>query len=119
MEMTNIKHHAIIVTSNEKQQLEAVRKKAIELYDQFMEANKGRTLVGQITIGLINNFYSFMITPDGSKEGYDVSEDGDLVRKKICDFIDSLKNTKGYNSVRFVEVSFGSDDGFAEIISHN
>jgi hypothetical protein len=117
--MRNIKHHAIIVTSNDKAQIELVRKRCIELYNQFMEFNNGKALVGNLTLGVINNFYSFMIAPDGSKEGYDTSDDGDLVRKKICNFIDSLKSPEGYNAVNYVEVYFGSDDGTANVLQHN
>ena len=119
MEMRNIKHHAIVVTSNEKDKIELVRKKSIEIYEVFMETKNGKALVGQMTIGLINNFYSFMIAPDGSKEGYDTSEDGDIAREKICSFIESLKDINGINPVNYIEVCFGSDDGTAKIINHN
>jgi hypothetical protein len=117
--MRNIVHHAIVITSNEKDKIELVRNKAFELYGLHMETKNGKALVGPLTIGLINNFYTFLICPDGSKEGYDTSDDGDIVRNKICSFIESLQETTGTNPVNYVEVSYGADDGTAKIINHN
>ncbi|MBY0424381.1 MAG: hypothetical protein K2Q22_01990 [Cytophagales bacterium] len=117
--MQNIKHHAIIVTSNDRERIELVRKKAIELYTLTMEANNGKSLVGPLTIGLINNFYTFLIAPDGSKEGYDTSDDGDIVREKICTYIDSLKDINNYNPISYIEVYFGTDHGTAAVVRHN
>lgn len=117
--MRNIKHHSIIVTSGDREKIEWVRQQAILFYQQTMEAKNGKALVSPISLGLINNFYSFYIIPDGSKEGYDISEDGDMVREKICLAIESLKGPDGTNPVNYVEVYFGADEGTAGVIRHN
>ncbi len=117
--MKNIKHHAIIVTCNDKESLELVRSEVMRLYKSIMEAKNGEQLVSPIIESLINKFCSFFIAPDGSKEGYDASDDGDKVRKKIVEFLRSLAETDGTCPIKFVEVFFGSDGGLASIENNN
>ncbi len=117
--MKNIKHHAIIVTCNDKESLELVRSEVLRLYKSNMEAKNGHQLVSPIIDSLINRFSSFFIAPDGSKEGYDASDDGDKVRKKIVEFLRSLDEPDGTNSIKFVEVFFGSDEGLAAVEANN
>jgi hypothetical protein len=117
--MRNIKHHSIIVTSNDKESLILVRNEILRLYKLNMEAKNGGQLVSPIVDSLINKFSSFFIAPDGSKEGYDASDDGDRVRKKIVDFLNSLQEPDGSNGIRFVEVSYGDDFHLSKVESNN
>ena len=117
--MKNIKHHAIIVTCNDKESLALIRIEVLRLYKSTMEAKNGHQLVSPIIDSLINKFCSFFIAPDGSKEGYDASDDGDKVRKKIIEFLNSLAEPNGSNPIKFVEVFFGSDEGLAAVEANN
>lgn len=117
--MKNIKHHAIIVTCNDKESLVLVRNEILRLYKSNMEAKNANQLVSPIIDSLINKFCSFFISPDGSKEGYDASDDGDRIRKKIVEFLNSLADADGSNSIKFVEVAFGNDEGTATIEANN
>ncbi len=117
--MKNIKHHTIAITSNDKSQLDALRNKLISIYKDKMEAKKGSQIISPIIESLINSFCTFYIVPDGSKEGYDASEDGDTVRKSICELIETYKQPDGENIFRYIEVSYGADDATAAIIRHN
>ncbi|HEX8574930.1 MAG TPA: hypothetical protein VF677_01415 [Flavobacterium sp.] len=117
--MKNIKHHAIVVTSADRIRLDHVRNYAIKMFSDHMEAKNGKYLISNIIDSLINNFATFFIAPDGSKEGYDASDDGDLIRKKITDYMKSLKDKDGKNPICFVEVSYGAEDENAEIITKN
>ncbi|TAH24879.1 MAG: hypothetical protein EAZ07_08430 [Cytophagales bacterium] len=84
-----------------------------------MEAKNAQQLVSPIIDSLINKYCSFFIAPDGSKEGYDASDDNDRVRKKITDFLNTLIESDGSNSVKFVEVYYGTDESLAGIENNN
>ncbi|MDX2191338.1 MAG: hypothetical protein SFY32_15910 [Bacteroidota bacterium] len=117
--MRNTRHHSIIVTTNDKAALAKLRLEIIAIYQSKMEAKNGAQLISPIVESLINNHCSFFIAPDGSKEGYDASEDGDNVRKHVVSLIESKKDKDGNNVFYYVEVYYGDDNGKAEILNHN
>ena len=108
--MRNIRHHALIITCNDRKLLESIRNKALELYKQHMEASSGSNLVSEIKESIVNHYASFFIIPDGSKEGYDASDDGDVIREKLIAYITPLCISEAYH-LSFGEISFGADDG--------
>jgi hypothetical protein len=81
-----------------------------ELYKKNMEAKNGYQLISPIMPSLINNYHTFMIVPDGSKEGYDLSEDADTVRQKAIGLLDVFKSENGEHAVDYVEVYYGDDN---------
>lgn len=107
--MRNIKHHAVIITCNDVKVIETIRNKALEFYKLNMEASHSDKLVSPIMESLINHYYTFTLIPDGSKEGYDASDDNDIIRKKIVDFMEPLTTSEEYH-LSYVEVEFGADD---------
>ena len=117
--MKNIRHHTIIITGNDKAKLERLRNEIINLYKEKMEAKKGFTLVSPIVDSLINNFCTFFIAPDGSKEGYESSEDGDIIRKYVIELLKKQKDADGEDLFRFVEVFYGDDNKECRILNHN
>ena len=108
--MRNIRHHAIIVTCNDRKILDSIRARALELYKMHMEASNGALLVSEIKDSIVNNYGTFFIIPDGSKEGYDASDDGDVIREKLIDFINPLTKSEAYH-LSYSEISYGADDG--------
>ncbi len=108
--MRNIRHHALIVTCNDRKVLESIRNKALELYKLYMEASNGLHLVSEIKDSIVNHYASFFIIPDGSKEGYDASDDGDVIREKLMAYIKPMCSSEEYH-LSFGEISFGADDG--------
>jgi|SRR5579875_2244071 len=99
--MGYIRHNAIIVTAdgyqNAQEKLKLTHKKAVELFDN---------LVSPVITGKANGYQSFFIAPDGSKEGWDLSNEYDEKRKQFADFVDSLSYSDGSNCVQFVDVGF-------------
>jgi len=99
--MGYINHHAIIVTGDSYPSaavaLNAAHKKAKELLGD---------LVSDVIAAKVNGYQSFFVAPDGSKEGWSESDEHDTRREYLLDFIDSLANGDGSNSVKYVEVSF-------------
>ena len=108
--MRNIRHHALVVTCNDKKLIESIRSKALELYKLHMEASNGSLLVSEIKNSIVNQYASFFIIPDGSKEGYDASDDGDVIREKLIDFIKPFTGSEEYH-LSYGEISYGADDG--------
>ena len=84
-----------------------------------MEAKKGSQLISPLVDSLINNFSTFFIVPDGSKEGYDASDDGDRIRKMVIELINDDIAEDGSNEIRYVELFYGDDLQEAKIINHN
>ncbi|ABG60806.1 hypothetical protein [Cytophaga hutchinsonii] len=108
--MRNIRHHAFIVTCNDRKVIDAIRVKALELYKLHMEASNGSQLVSEIKESIVNHYCSFFIIPDGSKEGYDASDDSDVIREKLIEFIQPLVSSEEYH-LSYAEFSYGADNG--------
>lgn len=107
--MGYIVNHAIIVEGMGGKDEFSVRlrnahKKAKNIF-------KGIAEVTSITPQGVNGSSSFMIAPDGSKEGWDSSKKGDDAREKFKRY---LKST----SLDWVEVAFGGDYNRADIVDH-
>ncbi len=81
-----------------------------------MEA-KGFQLVSPVIDSLINGYCSFFIAPDGSKEGYDASDDADKIRRLVVSYL--MTPSMKASEVHFVEMSYGSDDVKAVILNLN
>ncbi len=116
--MRNIKHHTIIVTSHDQKTLQEIRNKLVELVKSNVEASNGSRIIGELVESLINNFYTLVVYPDGSKEGHETSDDADILRKKIVEYLTSFNQQHPERTVNFIEVFFGSDDGKAGMLNH-
>ena len=115
--MRNIKHHTILITGHELKGIQEIRIQLLELVKKNVEASNGGKLVGEISESLINNYYTIVLYPDGSKEGHETSEDGDILRKKIIEYLVSYNQAHSSQPVNYIELYYGADDGSAEIIS--
>lgn len=71
-----IRHHAIVVTSCCNQHINAAHAKAVEIFGKLLIENNVSTIVGPT----VNGTYTFLIAPDGSKEGWDTSDAADAAR---------------------------------------
>lgn len=102
--MGYIKHNAMIITSDGYSEamtrFDKVYNKAKELFDD---------LVSEPIKSNMNGYISFFIAPDGSKEGWDVSDEGDSNRKILCAYIDSLSFEDGSNAIKYVDVSYDEE----------
>jgi len=108
--MGYIRHHAIIVTSWDEKRITEARKEAKEIC-----GNR----VSSIVKSPLNGYYSFFVAPDGSKEGWEESEQGDYERRKFIGWIEAQSYDDGPNSLDYVEVFYGDEDGDSEIINNN
>jgi hypothetical protein len=108
--MGYIKHHAIIVTSWNDKVLKEAHSKAVEYFC---------SLVSPIIASNINKYGTFLIAPDGSKEGWDISNDMDLIRDEYVKWINGKAYDDGSNSLSYAMLYYGEDNGRCEVISHN
>ena len=101
--MGYIAHHAIIVTTWNKERAHLAHQQAIGI---FADA------VSPMVETKLNGWWSFLIAPDGSKEGWSESEDGDARRAA---FMEWARHHAGY--IDAVEVRYGGDEPeLAEIV---
>ena len=101
--MGYMRHHAIIVTGFFQDEMEGLHKKAEEIFEG--------TQVSPLMPSGCNGYLSFFIAPDGSKEGWETSDNGDMNRDSLINYLSGL----GY-CVDWVEVQYGDDDGNTLIV---
>lgn len=106
--MGYIRHNAIVVTSWRSADIEAAANYAAS--------------IGLLVIGpsdeVVNGYRTLLVCPDGSKEGWNESNDGD---RRRCDFriwLDKRGHEDGGNPLEWVEVAYGYDDGNASVEFH-
>lgn len=104
--MGYMRHHAIVVTA---------------LDDWLAPAQDAATIVGcvvtPITASRANGYASFLVVPDGSKEGWDTSTAGDRARAEFVEWLRGQAYRDGSNRFDWVEVQFGDDDNEARILN--
>jgi hypothetical protein len=118
--MGYMRHHAIVVTGPgstdyAKSDMATVRKHIWSLVNQF----EATIAVTELTPNSINAYTSFLVAPDGSKEGWEESEAGDRARDAIITYLNSLRYPDGSTSIDFVEVQFGDDEKETKVIRHS
>lgn len=106
--MGYIQHHAIIVTGWDEGRVRKAHAKAKELAaargsDYKATPDNG---VSPVFSGTANGQHSFLIGPDGSKEGWDESDSWDRVRKAWKSWAEAEPELY----VDWVEVTFAGDD---------
>lgn len=107
--MGYIQHHAIIVTDWNKEGIDKAYGKAKEVFVRGGEIS----CISPIIEGAANSQYTFMIAPDGSKEGWATSDNYDLARSEFLDWLNSSNLYCDY-----VEITFGGDYNQANIVRH-
>ena len=103
--MGYIRHNAIVVTGWQEKAVQKARRKAIKLGCQATEIMESPANVN----------YTFLIPPDGSKEGWPESNTGDSRRYRFRRWLN-----KAYQKDLFldwVEVSYGTEGGKAQVVA--
>jgi hypothetical protein len=106
--MGYMRHHAIIVTSWDVERLELARDRAADI----------GLKPTRITPEAVNGYQSFMVPPDGSKEGWEESDVGDDARAALVSYLRAQECEDGSSYLSWVEVMFGDDDGGCEVVHH-
>lgn len=98
--MGHIRHHAITVTSWNSDKIDLAYHKAIDIFPWVSPPSPVAT----------NGYISFFIPPDGSKEGWEESEVGDLKRLGFVKWLDEQRFEDDSSVFAWVEVQYGDDD---------
>ena len=106
----------VVVTCWQEKKLKEAHIKAKEIFEKNFENEPyekpfASRLVSEIIQSLANSQSSFFVAPDGSKEGWATSDNGDNARKEFLDWLQ-----KSNNYCDYVEVVFGGDDEHEEIV---
>ena len=96
-------HNAIIVTGTEVN-VEKAYERVARIVNEHDERFDGVSAAVLSPLGrtVTNGYRSFAIFPDGSKEGWGTSDDGDDLRDEVIDALDDLW-------VEWCEVRFGDE----------
>jgi len=103
--MGYMRHHAIVVTSWDKRSINTAHQKAKELFEGILE-------ISNITSEVTNGYRSFLIPPDGSKEGWGTSDLGNEARNAFINWLKSQNN----NYCDYAEVSFADEYGYNKLL---
>ena len=104
--MGYMRHHAIVVTGPEsvylsKATIQEVRDACFDIAGE---------VVSDLVKSPMNGYLSFFVAPDGSKEGWAESDDGDDKRKAVIELLESLRYEDGSTSYKYAEVQYGDDE---------
>ena len=104
--MGYIRHEAIIVTAFDKEYTQKAKDFAKKL-----------GLHTTNIVETINGYSSFLIAPDGSKEGWEESDKHERARKEFCEWSDNQYRESVY--LDYAYISFGGDEKHCNIIKFN
>ena len=105
--MGYIRNHTIIVEASYGDHIERAHAKALEIFGKW---------VSPITPESVNGSRAFFVPPDGSKEGWGESANGDERRERFKAWLREQAYEDHSTPLDWVEVRFGGDDHDAEIV---
>ncbi len=97
--MGRICHHTLVVTSLDER-IEPLHSKAVEIF--------GDTVSAIVNSGT-NGYRSFFVAPDGSKEGWDLSVNGDRRRQEFIAWLTQQIEDDPWAPLNWVEIQYGDD----------
>lgn len=103
-----IRHHYIMVTHYGLEEIKLAHEKAKEMFNLSKEFGKEINLVSEILESVTNQYYTFLVAPDGSKEGWETSDLYDAIRKSFIQYLDET-------DIQFIEVAFDSDNDMSNV----
>lgn len=112
--MGYFRHHAIVVTGwgDYVEKAHDVAKAMFRVKASPLE-NHPICPVTDLTDEVVNGYRSFAIMPDGSKEGWDTSDQGEEVR---ADYVTWLRKT---DEVDWAEVQLGDEEHDNRVTAHS
>jgi hypothetical protein len=107
--MGYMRHHAILVTSWDEE--------SIRRAHQAAEAT-GATVTG-IVDSPMNGYGTFLVAPDGSKEDWPDSDQGDRAREELVRWLQAQAYEDGSTPFDWAEVQYGDEDGDNRVLQHD
>lgn len=116
--MGYMRHHAIMVTGHNDAYLKKVHAFAIELFtpaDKTTIHAAPLCWVTPLSPEAINGYRSFFVAPDGSKEGWEPSDEADRRRQTFIDWLKAER--KAHRFVDWAEVMFHDEGGHPKLLA--
>lgn len=121
--MGYMRSHAIVVSAfyGNPHWIEVAHKEAVRIFHQPVEEWSAMRIaeVTDPTHAGMNGIRSFMVAPDGSKEGWGHSDAGDRARHEFVSWLESAAYDDGSSPLAWVEVQFGDDEWATMVINDN
>lgn len=121
--MGYIAHHAIIITisdwalDNPHGMKAGPNRADIEAFRESLPEPYRNLLVGPFP-SAINSYHTMIFLPDGSKEGWDTSDEGDKIRARVIEFF-SWRYEDGSSPHDVIEIRYGGDEPDLAAITYN
>lgn len=107
--MGTFNHHSIVITSWNEETIHKAHTICKNIVSENFNELREVKLVSEVVGSAANGYCSFFIAPDGSKEGWETSQEGDTMRNEICEALYEL-------GVDFVEVQFSPDYNNSSVV---
>lgn len=107
--MGYMRGHTIVVDSWNAEMIATAQAKATTIFPW----------VSPLSPPAVNMHQAFFIPPDGSKEGWADSEDGDRRRSDFKQWLREQSYEDGSTALRWVEVQFADDENVTVVIDHD
>ena len=111
--MGYMRHHAIVVTGPASVYLSKATMQ--EVRDAVFDI--AGNMVSELVGSPMNGYLSFFVAPDGSKEGWSESEEGDKTRQRVIDYLETLRYEDGSTSYKYAEIQYGDDEKETKIVA--
>lgn len=111
--MGYMRHHAIVVSSWNEELLRKAHAQADAVFTAFRSQEERRSLadlVSPVIPYIVNGGGSFLIAPDGSKEGWETSNVANQARDHLIAWLNEQRYEDGSSALRWVEVQFADDE---------
>jgi hypothetical protein len=107
--MGYIRHHAVIVSGYDSDAMQEAHEKAKQFFALIGDPVDPQMapLVSPIIPALVNGYCAFFIAPDGSKEGWGKSDEGDTARERFLGWL--RLNRKRLHYIQWAEIEYGGD----------
>lgn len=99
--MGYMRHHAIVATTWSKDSMADLVAFLLEEKIEHLGPHAAR----------VNDYHTILVPPDGSKEGWEASDDGDEERRMVIAKIKSFSYDDGSNPFAWALVRYGDDGG--------
>lgn len=117
--MGYLRQHAIVVTGHYGDHIDRAHAKALELFAPdviHLFGQPDTAMVTPILTSPVNNSRSFAILPDGSKEGWGTSDNGDSARNQFVAWLRAQAYDDGSNPLAYAEVQYGDDNRESKLV---
>jgi hypothetical protein len=111
-------HHMIVVTTWDEALIQQAHDKACEIFQVPNHFGK-HVQVTPIMQSPVNDYYTFFVPPDGSKEGWGDSDHGDSRRDQFVAWLNEQRYDDNSSPLKWAEVQYGDEERDNRVLRHD